>query len=437
MFFFNSKKESVSRNYDVAGNGFAPLPFDKVVEEEPIKKNAALYDILALFSSIIFSSIGYGMLMVMISFKLQYFIKNEVLISVSSATQILAGVIFARFLPDLGRKIGLSNSINLALFTAAICSLLMSFYINFFLWILIIFIYGTAAFICGVTRQTMLIDIAPKHMKAMMISLGTISMALGNSFGPILLNITKTSDSFITFVIIAAFFLIAMIPIRRLKKVETDIRKEKKIGIWRYVKNSPKIMCAGFSVNYTMSSINSFLIIYGIRVGMNNDDASLLLSTLLFGTIFSIPIGHITDILNRRFLMISSGFASLICLFCLYYNTDIERTYLLLFLLCGCVAGIKLPAIVLINEKYKPTQRLAVNSAFARFSLIGNIVGIFSTGMIMNLMGPKGLWISDIIILELFLVFCCYNYFVKFRKGELTFSNFSIRYKKDQNEETI
>jgi MFS family permease len=439
MLFFHTKREVVTRSYDVLGAGFSPLPLNKPTDKIPDEQEftwsiGLIRDIIALFSSILLSSIGYGILMVMIAFRLEEFVKNEVLMSVSSATQIFAGIIFARFLPDLGRKIGLTNSIRLALFTAAICALLMAFYVNFILWILVIFIYGTSAFICGVTRQAIMIDLAPKNMKALMISFGTISVALGNSFGPIFLQMIKTQDHFITFAIAATFFLTAIIPLHRLKKIDADIREEKKIGIWRYIQNSPKIMFAGFCVNYAMSSINSFLIIYGIKVGMTQNDASLLLSTLLFGTIFSIPVGYLADILNRRFLMIFSACLSLLCLFCIYFNDDINQIYTLLFLTCGCVAGMKLPAIVLINEKYKPTQRLAVNSAFARFSLMGNVVGIFTTGFIMNLVGPKGLWLSDIIILQLFLLFCFCNYLKKIKDKNLDLKNFSIFNNKNSNE---
>lgn len=439
MFFFHPKHKIISRTYDTLGTGFAPLLLDraeeKISDEEKINGSVGLLrDLAALFSSILLSSIGYGILMVMIALHLEKFVKNEILISSSSATQIFAGIIFAQFLPQLGKKIGLTSSIKLALWVSACCSILMAFYVNFIWWILVVFLYGTASFICGVTRQTIMIDLAPKHMKATMISLSTISVALGNGFGPIFLQMIKTHNSFVSFIIAAAFFVSATIPLNRLKKIETNIRQEKKIGIWRYVKNSPKIMFAAFCVSYMMSSVNSFLIIYGIKIGMSESDSSLLLSTLLFGTIFSIPIGYLSDHLNRRFLMIFSAFLAMICLFIVLLNNDPEKIYSLLFLTCGCAAGMKLPAIVLINEKYKPTQRLAVNSAFARFSLMGNICGIFTTGFIMAIVGAKGLWISSILILATFLGFCFFNYRQKFKQGELSFKNFSIFNNKNSNE---
>ncbi len=428
MHFFHFKETNLTRNYDIVATGFSSAQISPIEALRPKSKWDVEFikDVTALFSSIILSSIGYGILAVLIAFKVEEYIKNEILISFSSASQIAAGVVVARFLPSLGRKIGMVNSLYLASFVSAICALLMYFYISYLLWILTIFIFGIALFICGVTRQTLMIDIAPVHMKAMMISLGSMLVAIGNSFGPIFLDLIKTSNSFTSFSVAACAYILSMLPLSRLKKTEIEVREEKKIGIWRYIQTSPKIMFAGFCVNYAMSSANAFLIIYGIKIGMSHSDSALLYSVLLFGTIFSIPLGYLTDIINRRFLMIFSAFLALMCIISLIYNTNPQKTYLLLFLTFGCMTGMKLPAIVLINEKYKPTQRLAVNAAFAKFSLIGNIFGIFCTGAIMNSYGPNGLWASLAIILNFYLIFCLFNYFKKFLKGELNFDKFSL-----------
>jgi Na+/melibiose symporter-like transporter len=90
----------------------------------------------------------------------------------------------------------------------------------------------------------------------------------------------------------------------------------------------------------------------------------------------------------------------------------------------GSLIGIKLPAVVLINEKYKPTQRLAVNSAFARFALLGNICGLFLTGFIIKIFGPEGLWLSVMGILSTFQIFCFFNYGQKFYRKEIEWKNF-------------
>ena len=440
MFPLFSKQEVTTRSYDVAGSGFTPLPLQQQSAPNPESQKKVTWtpslirDFSAIFSSIFLSAIGYGILMVMIALKMELHIKNEILMSFSTAAQIGAGVIFSRFLPSMGRKTGLIKSIYIGTTISAIFAIFAYFYVNYFFWLITIFGLGTSFFICGVTRNTVMIDMAPPQMRALIISVGTMLVAIGNSVGPILLNFLKTSDSFVSFAIASGFYLVSMLPLSRIKNADAHVREEKKIGIWRYIKNSPKIMFAGFAVSYAMSASSAFLIIYGIKIGMNKDDASLLLSVLLFGTIFSIPIGFLADIFNRRMMMIGSSFFSLIFAISLFVNEDPSKIYVLLFLLFGSLVGVKLPAVVLINEKYKPTQRLAVNSAFSKFSLIGNICGLFITGAVMKQFGPQGLWFSVSVILFLFLIFCTHNYLSKILKKEYSLKDFSI-FNKNQNEQ--
>lgn len=374
----------------------------------------SLKDAVALFSSIALSAIGYGISTALIALAANKYIKNELLISFSSVAQLSAGIVFARFLPSLGQKLGVINMLYLAGTISAACSLALYFYVDYFIWITTVFIFGVSLFICGVTRQTIMIDTAPPHLKAMILSVGGMLSAIGSSLGPVLLGLLKTSTHFSSYLVACSFYLLSLLPLLRIKKTEINTREEKKIGIWRYIQASPKIMLAGFCVNYSIASANAFLIIYGIRTGMTESNATLLYSVLLFGTIFSIPLGYLTDLINRRFLMIFSAFLSLICIICLFFNQDPDKIYLLLFLTFGCMTGMKLPAIVLINEKYKPTQRLAVNAAFAKFSLIGSLFGIFCTGAMMESLGNKGLWASLLTALSCYIIFCIANYVKKF-----------------------
>lgn len=430
---FHFKREIPTRSYDISNPALSPLPLRSTTQNISWNKNL-FHDLSAIFSSIFLSAIGYGILMVMIALKLELHVKNEILMSVSAATQIGAGVLISRFLPALGHKIGLIKSIYIGSIISAIFAIFAYFYVNYTLWLLTIFALGTSFFICGVTRNTIMIDLAPPQIRALIISIGTMLVPIGNSLGPVLLSFLKTSDGFISFVIASAFYLLSMLPLSRLRKIDANLREEKKISIWCYIKNSPKIMFASFAVNYSMSSASAFLIIYGIKIGIPKDQAALLLSVLLFGTIFSIPIGFLADIFNRRLMMIASAFLGLILAVILFFNHDFSEMESLLFLMFGSLVGIKLPAMVLINEQYKPTQRLAVNSAFAKFGLIGNICGLFLTGAIMKCCGPRGLWLSIALILLCFLSFCLHNYWKKISRKEFDIKNFSI-FNKHQDEQ--
>lgn len=241
LISFRSRQETVTRGYDFTNTGFAPLSLQKSdPENEKFHWSLSIiHDIAAIYASIFLAAVAYGILMVLIALKLEANVKNEVLMSFSAATQIGAGVIFSRFLPSLGRKTGLVNSIYVGSFVSAICAVFLYKYVNYPLWILTIFIFGTALFTCGVTRATIMIDLAPQHVRAMVISVGTMLVAIGNAVGSIVLGLMGSLESFTSFFVAAAFYLLSAVPLARLKKIDSNMREEKKIGIWRYLKNSP------------------------------------------------------------------------------------------------------------------------------------------------------------------------------------------------------
>jgi MFS family permease len=363
-------------------------------------KKRLFVNLFSVYSSIFLSSLPFGMMMVLIAIKMNKFVDSEILISLSASTQIFAGIFFARYLPILARKIGVVQTIQASSLVAALMVIVMYQYFGYFIWLFTIFIFGSALFAFSITRQSITIEISPPHRKAIIVSIGSMLMALGNAFGAIILNYVGT-DGFLPYAIVSTFYILSMFPMMLFKNVNSIVKETKKVGLMRYIKISPKIMLGGFTFNYVQAAVSSFVIIYGIKVGLEISKASILFSVLLFGTIFSVPIGFLTDAVNRRFLMMVFTLSSLVCAILLFFIQDFVVVAFLLFLLFGFGIGIKLPALILINEKYKPTQRLAVNSAFAKICLIGNISGIFLTGAIMQIIGPQGLWIS--IILMLFL----------------------------------
>lgn len=436
MLIFYRNNGGISRSYDHTGEGFVPLPLKKNDANQNFTWNLSfVQDLLAVFSSIFISAIAYGIMMVMISLRLETHVKNEILISLSTVTQIGAGIIFSRFLPSLGQKVGMIKSVIIGSFIASICSLLLFKFVFFWLWIIIIYCLGTSLFTTAVTRNTIMIDLSPPKIRSVAISVGITLVAIGNAFGPIILNLIKTKDSFYSFLLASSLYLISTIPLLRLKNADSIVREQKKVAIWRYIKNSPKIFFAGFTTSFIMASCSAFSIIYGIKVGMTTSEASMLLSSLLFGTIFYTVFGFLCNYFNRRFLIILSAFCSLYIIYVINFYGDNENIFTLFFLLFGAMSGLKLPTLVLINEKYKPTQRLIVNSAFTRVALIGTIFGLLTTGFMMKHFGHSGLWLSCSIILTCFIIFWFLNYLYKIINNNFSYKDLTILYKNSHESE--
>lgn len=431
MFFLKNKNYLISRNYHSASESlcFNQLPIKKH-QREFSWNNSHLLNYLTIYLSIFFSALAYGIAMVLIALKLESNVKDDILITLSTITQICAGIFFSSYLPRLTNKIGVINNIFYGSILAAISTICLYKFINYPLWILFIFLMGTSLFIASISRNTIMIDYSTEKSRAFSISLGSLLVAIGNSLGPVLISYIDIKQSFLAFTIAGIIHLLSGIIVLRLKKTDTVVRQQKKISPWQYIFNSPKIMFSGFSFNFAMSSCSAFAIIYGLRVGMSEESASLLLSALLIGTISYLPLSLLCNIFNLRFLVIFFSIISLLIICKIFILENYNYLHFYFFILFSSLAGMKLPTLVLINEKYKPSQRLAVNSSFTKVALTGSICGLLSTGVLIKIYGYKGLWLSSAGILLIFIIFWLINYFIKFFKGQLTYKDLSIFKKK-------
>jgi MFS family permease len=432
MFLFLNKskasnqKHFSSRNYHSHDNAsFNQLPLSKH-DREFVWSKSLVIDHLAVYTSIFLSSLAYGIAVVLIALKLEANVENEILISFSTVAQITAGVFFSRFLPSLGKKIGMTNSIFFASITVSIATICLYKFISYPLWIIFIFIMGTSLFITSVTRNTIMIDIAPTKFRALSISIGSVTVAVGTALGPIIINILGTGENLITFIYSAVIYIISGVIIFRVKKIDSIIRQQKKIAIYRYIIHSPKIMLSGFTFSYVMCSCSAYSIIYGLKIGLSDSQSSLLLTYLLLGNTAFIPLSYLCNKFNLRFLMILFSLISLTSIIHISKIENYQNLHFYFFALFVCLSGIKLPTLVLINEKYKSTQRLAVNSAFTQIALIGAVFGLVVTGITIKAFGYGGLWYSTAGILVLHLTFCFLNYARKIILGELKLKDFSI-----------
>jgi len=431
MLIFYRNNSNNPKNFQFNNDAFPPIAIDKFDAENNLVLNIAVFkDLITVFSSILLSAIAYGIMTVLISVRLENYVKNEFLISISTIVQVGSGAIFSKFLPPIAHKIGLTKSIFYSTILSAICCLLMFEFINFPIWLIIVYLYGTSIFVSSISRGTIMIDLTPPKLRSIVISVGLTLIPLGSGLSPLILNLVNTNDSILSFILASAFFLLSYLPIRYLKKVDSIIRESKNFAIWRYIKNSPKIFASCFTASFIMSSIGAFSIIYGLQLGMNQNNASILLTSLLFGTVFNIPIGILCNYINKRFIILFNAICALIIVLILLKFNSNQNIYFLFFLLYGFMSGIKLPANVLINEKYQSNERLIVLNAFARVSIIGTICGILNSGIAMKYLGSNGLWVTYVGILLIFLIFWTINYILKFINHSISLKDLTFFNKK-------
>ncbi len=95
-------------------------------------KKQLIINLTAIYSSIFLSSVPFGIIAVLIAVKMDKFVGDETLISLSAAMQIFAGIFFAKYLPRISKKLGIIRTVQIATITAAIMALVMYQYFGYF-----------------------------------------------------------------------------------------------------------------------------------------------------------------------------------------------------------------------------------------------------------------------------------------------------------------
>jgi len=411
------------RNHDFAENNI----INNIISLPQNQQNQANQkNLFLVMMSIFIASVAYGLLLVFIAVRLEQHTKNPLLISLSTIIQIGSGVIFSQFLPSFAKKIGLVKSIMISTAITAISALCLYKFVSFYVWLIIVYCLGTSLFNTTVTRNTLMINLALPTQRAFVIALGSTLVSCGNAFGPILLNFLHLQDNFMSFLLIASIFILSALLLGKIQTSEIKIAEQKTVSLVKYLIGSPKIMISGFSYSFILTSCTSFAVVYGLKIGMEPKKASLLLSAFLFGTIFYVPIGWFCSMVKLRFLMIFGAVLSLCCVIYIFLFLNTQNIFWLFFCLFVSLSLMKLPTVILINEKYSNTQRLVANSAFSRLTLLGSITGLVVVGFLNITYPQKGLWIASGFMLLTFLIFCLGNYIYKLYYKKIVFSSLSI-----------
>jgi MFS family permease len=161
--------------------------------------------------------------------------------------------------------------------------------------------------------------------------------------------------------------------------------------------------------------ITSFVTIYGNENGLSFSQSSLLLSSFLVGSMaLETPLTWLSDVYDRRYLVVFMGFACLVIAVYLpiaigFYSVALA----LLFIWGGVAASIYSMAMAMINDKYSGDSLIIANSGYYVMESIGGAGGILLIGAAMQYIGSDGLPYVIMLASILFFSFALTRYPVR------------------------
>ena len=272
-------------------------------------------------------------------------------------------------------------------------------------WFVIRFIGGLVGSILFVVSETWIIEITPRVHQGRVMGLYNTAMALSFAIGPLILSMTG-AQSTLPFIVGISLMVFAGFPLMWIGKYVLNSRDYPAFGVVSFAFVAPLLALACFVVAFKEHATTSLMPVYGLRIGMSEASATLMLFIGAAGAaLLQLPIGWLADHFNPRKVLVACALGGIAG--AAAWPFIVSLPFLLwttLFLWWGFFAGVYTVSMILAGKWFKGTELATAMAAFGVFWGIGGFAGPIVGGASMDLWDPYGLPLILVIVAVLFFI---------------------------------
>lgn len=259
-------------------------------------------------------------------------------------------------------------------------------------WFPLRFILGATLTLLFVVSEYWITGIADASRRGVVMGIYATFLSLGFAAGPAILA-QVGSVGIAPYLAGAAVFLLGLLPI--LSGVGAVPESEDHAAsppVLAIVLATPVAVMAGLAFGAVESSAFSFLPIWGLRVGLPEAEAALLLSATGLGNVaLQIPIGLLADRMDKRVLLLACAVLTGIGgLAAPLVAGSILGMAALLFLWGGVAAGLYTVGLAHLAAGHTGRTLAAANAAFVLNYSVGMLIGPPVAGLGLDIWSPHG-----------------------------------------------
>lgn len=318
---------------------------------------------------------------------------DSVLIGLNSAITSVGVLLVAPYATVVVRRVGASLGMIFGLLVTAASILAMAFVDAIWMWFVLRFLIGAGVSIHWVVSETWMNSIVQERNRGLTMAGYVSSIAAGFALGPLILTLIGTEGAW-PFAAVALVTALTALPIALIRKLEPPLALKTRGSIYRLMREAPTIFAAVLCIGLVDAAFFTFLPIYGLRVGLDQDTAITLLSVVFAGNLMlQVPLGWLADRVNRRGLLLALGLICVICppLVAWSLGSGPFPAYAILFVWGGTSFGLYTVGVTMLGERYRGGELVAANAAFVMAFEFANLIGPPISGWAIEVWEPTGL----------------------------------------------
>ena len=310
----------------------------------------------------------------------------------------------AKTIPQIISRVGHIRVFAAFASIASLVILIHAVYVNPFIWFLLRVLTGISMVSIYTVAESWLNDRASNKNRGSVLSIYMVILYGAMGLGMFLLNFSNPGN-FEPFILISIITSAALIPILLTKRKPPTFKKISSMSIQEVFISSPFGMVSSFFYGTIQSALFTLLAVYAATMNFSIFQISLVTFLLaVSGAISQWPIGKLSDMFDRRKVIIIVTFAAAFFAFCailssrqMYLPGDLATSkfwfyvFLILFSFCS------LPMFSLIlahTNDFIPKEKFVAAGASLQFIFgMGAMAGPFLCSIFMGMVGPNGFFI--------------------------------------------
>lgn len=353
------------------------------------------------------SALGYGISFPLLSISLESMGASGQEIGMNAALPALGWLLGSYFLPILLSRFGLKQVLISCLLVSSISILVFFPMQNLLAWMLLRFLFGGSIGLFYRAVEFLINATSKDSVRGKNIGVYSVffilGIAIGSSVQPFL-----GMASFFPFTVVSVLLVLTIL-IFASQSIDqrADTRFSRVSLNITIISAIPIALMAVFAYGFFEDIPAYLLAVYALRNNLSESVAAFTLTAAASGTlIFAVPIGYISDRMNRNYLIVICAVLVSVISAIIPQTLSAPTLFLILIAIWSGFAGsIYNVALSIIGDRFSGAELPIANASFGIIYATGSLIGPLANGYAIDQFNSQGLMVSAGMTFAIFVFF--------------------------------
>ena len=300
----------------------------------------------------------------------------------------------SRLTPKMIQRVGHIRIFAALSAVASVSILIHAIYVNPWAWALMRLLTGFAFSTIYVVSESWLNQASTNANRGQILAIYTAILLSGICAGQFMLNIADPADSTL-FMLISVMVSVAAVPILLSVIATPPLEETERVSIMHLWRRTPMGVTGIVLSQWVSSILFGMGAVYATKLGFSIYQVANFMGAMMAGgMIFHWPLGKISDVVDRRWVMGYSCLAAVVVAIIISFQTEASATlYFLTFLFGGFSLSLYSLVVALTNDHLRPKEIIPASGTVILIAGLTSITGPITAVFWLEIFGLQSFFI--------------------------------------------